>query len=259
MVNRIWAHLFGRGIVPTLDNFGVAGEKPTHPELLDHLAVRFVENDWSVKTLIRTILLSRSYRMSSDYIAENAEVDESNRLFWRMNLRRVEAEVIRDSLFAAGGILDTRRPSGSPFEGVPAALTGKNGITRGAGQVFNRPIRSVYLPVFRSHLPGMFTVFDFAEPSMVNGQRDVTTVATQALFMLNNDFVVKSSKLAADRILKLNLPDETARIRHAYAYTLCRKPKDDELARAKDFLQSTKNWPAFIQALYSTAEFRYIR
>lgn len=259
MVNRIWNHLFGRGIVPTIDNFGVAGEAPTHPELLDHLATRFITDGWSVKKLIRSITLSRAYRMSSDHIAANVKVDEGNKLFWRMNLRRMEAEVIRDSLLAAGGTLELQHPTGSPFEGLSANQLGVKGIRNGANLAFDRPVRSLYLPVFRSQLPGMFTVFDFAEPSMVNGQRDVTTVAPQALFLLNNDFVVEASKLAADRILKMNLSSELARIRYAYAYTLCRKPSEDELNRAGDFLDGEDSWPPFMQALYSTAEFRYIR
>lgn len=259
MVNRIWAHLFGRGIVPTLDNFGVAGEVPTHPGLLDHLAIRFVENGWSVKKTIREIMLSRSYRMSSDHIPANSEVDESNRLFWQMNLRRMEAEAIRDSLLAAGGRLELKRPEGSPF-GNGRLASSKNGITgNGGDQAFSQPIRSVYLPVLRSRLPGMFTVFDFAEPSMVNGQRDVTTVAPQALFLLNNKFAVESAELAAKRILAIKLPDEAAQIRYAYAFTLSRKPEPDELSRAAEFLNSDDDWPAFVQALYSTAEFRYIR
>lgn len=259
MVNRIWAHLFGRGIVPTLDNFGVAGEAPSHPELLDYLAVRFVENDWSIKKMIREVMLSRSYRMSSDHIPANAEADESNQLFWRMNLRRMEAEAIRDSLLAAGGRLKLERPEGSPFGKNGLAGIGKNGITGGGDQAFSQPIRSVYLPVLRSRLPGMFTVFDFAEPSMVNGQRDVTTVAPQALFLLNNSFAVESAKLAAQRIQKIELPDKAARIRYAYAYTLSRNPAPEELSRAMEFLKTNDEWPAFVQALYSTAEFRYIR
>ncbi len=259
MVNRIWDHLFGRGIVPTVDNFGVAGEKPTHPELLDHLTTRFVTDGWSIKKMIRTMMLSRSYRMSSDQITANSEVDESNRLFWRMNLRRMEAEVIRDSLLAAGGTLDTKRPTGSPFEGSKPAQLGKGGPLDQTEKIFQNGVRSIYLPVFRSKISGMFTVFDFAEPSMVNGQRDVTTVAPQALFLMNNNFVVKASTQAAERVQGMNLPDKDARIRYAYAYTLCRKPSEAELSRSKEFLSKGNNWPAFMQALYSTAEFRYIR
>ena len=260
MVNRVWAHLFGRGLVETVDNFGASGAAPTHPELLDHLATRFVADCWSVKSLIRNIMLSRTYRLSTQHIEANAKADEGNKLYWRANLRRLEAEDIRDSLLAAGGMLQSERPAGAPFDNsVGGDLSRGRG---GAGDLFKQPCRSVYLPVFRSKLPGMFTVFDFAEPDQVNGQRDVTTVAPQALFLLNNSFVVDVAKRAAERILKQNLPNEEARVRYAYAYTLCRHPSEAETRRALDYLRSgserEESWAALTQALYSAAEFRYI-
>jgi len=265
MVNRIWAHLLGRGLVETVDNFGASGATPTHPELLDHLATRFMDNGWSVKSMVRTIVMSRTYRMSGQHIEANAIADEDNQLYWRSNLRRLEVEAIRDSLLAAGGLLETTRPTGAPFgSAVGGDLSKinqknrKNGIPDTIGQ----PIRTVYLPVFRSKLPGMFTVFDFAEPDQVNGQRDVTTVAPQALFMLNNPFVVDVSARAADRILEQKLPDDNSRVRFAYAYALCRYPTETETAKALEFLgtgsERRSSWAAFTQALYSAAEFRYI-
>ncbi|MBL9155618.1 MAG: PSD1 domain-containing protein [Verrucomicrobiales bacterium] len=266
MVNRIWAHLMGRGLVETVDNFGASGAAPTHPELLDHLAGRFVDGGWSMKAMIRTIVLSRTYRLGSDQPASHVAADEGNRLYWRANLRRLEAEAIRDSLLAAGGMLAPGRPDGAPFDasvGGDLAKTnpGKRGGAK-AGDPIARPERSVYLPVFRSRLPGMFTVFDFAEPDQVNGQRDVTTVAPQALFLLNNPFVVDVSRRAAERILEQELPDETARVRHAYAYTLCRYPTEAETERALAFLGAEPDretgWTALVQALYSAAEFRYV-
>lgn len=263
MVNRIWAHLMGRGLVETVDNFGVSGAAPTHPELLDHLATQFMSNGWSIKAMIRSIVLSRTYRMSGEHIAANAAIDEGNRLYWHANLRRLEAEAIRDSLLAAGGMLKSERPTGAPFDAFTAvnlAKAGKN--NKRGGDLISEPIRSIYLPVFRSRLPGMFTVFDFAEPSQVNGQRDVTTVAPQALFLLNNPFVVEVSKRAADRILEQNMTDEKIRVRYAYAYTLCRYPSEEETQRALKFLESGSDrrgsWAELTQALYSSAEFRYI-
>jgi mono/diheme cytochrome c family protein len=262
MVNRVWAHLLGRGLVETVDNFGASGAAPTHPELLDHLATQFMDEGWSVKSLIRSIVLSRTYRLSGQHVAANATVDEANSLYWRANLRRLEAEAIRDSLLAAGGMLQTERPAGAPFDSSNAGDLGKGNRKGKAEDSIVRPVRSVYLPVFRSKLPGMFTVFDFAEPDQVNGQRDVTTVPPQALFLLNNPFVVDVAKRAADRILEQNLPDEKTRVRFAYAYSLCRYPTDAETERALTFLNETKdkrsNWAALTQALYSSAEFRYL-
>ncbi|MCY2981431.1 MAG: PSD1 and planctomycete cytochrome C domain-containing protein [Planctomycetota bacterium] len=262
MVNRVWAHLLGRGLVETVDNFGASGAAPTHPELLDHLATQFMDEGWSVKSLVRSIVLSRTYRLSGQPIPANAAVDEANSLYWRANLRRLEAEAIRDSLLAAGGMLQTERPAGAPFDSSDTGDLGKGNRKGKAEDPIVRPVRSVYLPVFRSKLPGMFTVFDFAEPDQVNGQRDVTTVPPQALFLLNNPFVVDVAKRAADRILEQNLPDEKTRVRFAYAYSLCRYPSEAETERALTFLNETKdkrsNWAALTQALYSSAEFRYL-
>jgi hypothetical protein len=265
MVNRVWAHLMGRGIVDTVDNFGASGALPSHPELLDHLSVGFIRTGWSVKKLIRAIVLSRTYRVSGQHIDANALVDQDNQLHWRANLRRLEAEAIRDSLLAAGGILQTERPAGGPLTvSYNVDISKVNNKKRGnAIDPLADPMRSVYLPVFRSHLIGMFTVFDFAEPDQVNGQRDVTTVPPQALFMLNNPFVIDVSKRAAQRIMAQDLEDEETRIRYAYAYTLCRYPTKSETQRALAFLESGEDrlssWSALTQAIYSSAEFRYVR
>ena len=265
MVNRVWSHLMGRGLVDTVDNFGASGGAPTHPELLDHLATRFVASGWSVKSVVRRIVMSRSYRLSAQYLAANVVADEDNHLYWRANLRRLEVEAIRDSLLAAGGLLDRERPEGAPFDlsnMVDISKANKNNRKGIAADAIGQSIRSVYLPVFRSKLPSMFSVFDFAEPDQVNGHRDVTTVAPQALFMLNNSFVVEVAERAADRILEQELPDDRARIRYAYAYALCRYPSESEAQRALDFVHDgadrRANWAAFTQALMSSAEFRYI-
>ncbi|MCB1234306.1 MAG: DUF1549 domain-containing protein, partial [Verrucomicrobiae bacterium] len=265
MANRVWSHLFGRGIVPTVDNFGAMGEAPTHPELLDHLASRFVAGGWSVKGLVRDIVLSHTYRLGSEAVEASVAADEANTLYWRMNLRRLEAETIRDSLLLSAGRLDTDRPEGAPFDQAAAAELGKNAGKRGkASDPVASAVRSVYLPVFRSKLPGMFTVFDFAEPDQVNGHRDVTTVAPQALFMLNNEFVIDCADRAADRLLaRETLKTDADRVVFAYADTLCRKPSAAERENAAAFLSagedSRQTWSAFLQALYSSAEFRYAR
>jgi hypothetical protein len=267
MVNRIWSHLFGRGLVETVDNFGLAGAAPTHPELLDFLATRFVGGGWSVKSMIRLMVLSRTYRLSVAYPADNVAADEDNSLYWRANLRRLEAEGIRDGLLVSSGLLQPGRPDGAPFDRSVGGDLGK--VSKKGGKapsdVILKPIRSVYLPVFRSRLPGMFTVFDFAEPDQVNGQRNVTTVPTQALFFLNNPFVLKTASAHAAQLLDLEDATDADRVQKAYAAVLGRFPSPAEVDRALAFIREgdgedddQEAWAAWIQALYSTAEFRYI-
>ncbi|MCB1277950.1 PSD1 and planctomycete cytochrome C domain-containing protein [Prosthecobacter sp.] len=270
-VNRIWQHLFGRGIVPTVDNFGATGEAPTHPELLDHLAASFTANGWSMKSMIRSLMLSHAYRISSKEIPANMEVDSSNNLFWRMNLRRLEVESIRDAMLAVSGTLNTEHPSTAPMGLDPKLDIGKAKKGGGSGDSFTAPIRSVYLPVLRSRLPGMFTVFDFAEPSQVIGQRDVTTVPPQALFFLNNEFVVNLARKTSERIAALPLANDEARVQHAYRLLFGRDATSDETKRALDYLAGTiqvssgskrgepvDTWTTFVQALMGSAEFRYV-
>jgi hypothetical protein len=264
MTNRVWAHLFGKGLVATVDNFGTTGEAPSHPELLDYLSTEFVKQNWSVKSLIRSIMMSRTYRLSGESIASSEAKDPGNIFLWRSQLRRMEVEVLRDSLLAAGGNLSEERPDGfpAPRSDLNALLNGKGGRT--VTSSYTQALRSIYLPIYRSKIPGMFSAFDFAEPDQVNGRRDITTVATQALFLLNDPFVVTTSQKAAERVLALDTPEDDARIRYAYAYTLCRKPTDTEIQRALEFLETTQGttetkWATFLQALYCSAEFRYIR
>jgi hypothetical protein len=267
MVNRIWSHLFGRGLVETVDNFGFSGAAPSHPELLDFLSSRFVEGGWSIKSMIRLLVLSRTYRLSVAYPQGNVAADEDNALFWRANLRRLEAEAIRDSLLASAGLLRVERPTGAPFDRSVGGDLGKVSKKGGSApaDVILKPIRSVYLPVFRSRLPGMFTVFDFAEPDQVNGQRNVTTVPTQALFFLNNPFVLKTASAYAARLIEDQDSTDANRIQRAYAEVLGRFPTAAEVDRALGFIGEGSGddgvkeaWAAWVQALYSSAEFRYI-
>ena len=177
-VNRAWQHLFGRGIVRTVNNFGKNGERPTHPELLDHLATQFVQNDWSVKRLIRSIVLSRSYQLGSQANAKAEEVDPENRLLWKANHRRLEAEAIRDAILAASGQLDP-----APGDKSVVATIGDGDIGRSiqpARFAVDSVKRSVYLPIVRGAVPEALRVFDFPEPSIISAQRDVTTVPTPA-------------------------------------------------------------------------------
>jgi hypothetical protein len=255
MANRVWHWLIGAGLVRTVDNFGTTGESPSHPELLDHLAVQFVQQGWSVKKLIRTIVLSRTYRLSA--ATGEQQEDPENRLLTHMNRRRLDAESLRDTMLSVGGTLDFEM--GGPT--FPANLK------KDVGFRFQMPRRSVYVPVFRSSLPPLFEVFDFANPSMVTGRRDVSTVAPQALFMMNHAFVRTQARLTAERLL--SKPQLTAnRIDHAYLQILGRHATEAEVSLSQQFLKSVTDttekaqveaWTQMVQSMFSTIEFRYIR
>jgi hypothetical protein len=251
MVNRVWQHLFGTGIVRTVDDFGITGEEPTHPELLDHLTVRFAEGGWSVKKLIRAMMLSRTYRMSS---AGRAQQPDEN-LYWRMRPRRLELEPIRDTLLLAGGSLKFERPA-EPIQVAGFGGKGRQSWTRSLMRE-DAPYRTIYVPVLRSKLTSLHELWDFADPSQIKGQRDVTTVASQALFFMNSEFVSEAARNAAELLLA-EKGDDAKRIERAYLRVLARRPKSEEVAEAKQYLESPKRWAAFVQALFASAEFRYI-
>ena len=262
MVNRVWHHLFGRGLVATVDNFGATGDRPTHPGLLDHLASGFVKDGGSVKRLIRRIMLSRTYQLSSEHHASNYDVDPLNTHLWRMNPRRLEVEALRDAILAISGALELTPPSASPVMRIGGKQVGGK---KGAPDLRSSPHRSVYQPIVRGYVPGMFETFDFADPSQVIGRRDVTTVATQALFMMNNRFVIEQAGRAAERLLSAAAADDAARVDLAYRQALGRRPSDEESKRALDYVKersgSGKNaaWTELYHALFASAEFRYVR
>ena len=256
MANRVWHWLIGEGLVRTVDNFGTTGESPSHPELLDHLAVQFVQQGWSVKKLIRAIALSKTYRLSSAR-GEQPE-DPENRLLAHMNHRRLDAEALRDTMLSVGGTLKLEM-GGATF---PASLKTDVGFQ------FEAPRRSVYVPVFRSSLPELFEVFDFANSSLVTGRRTLSTVAPQALFMMNHPFVRTQAKLAAERLLGDSQPKEEHRIDHAYLRILGRHATVAEIALSQKFLKSVidttekgrgEAWTQMVQSLFSTIDFRYVR
>lgn len=260
MVNRIWRALFGSGIVRTVDNFGTTGETPSHPELLDHLANRFVESCWSVKQIVRAIVLSRTYRQAS--LAQTSDpraaIDPENRLFWRMNRRRLEAECLRDAMLQTSGQL--RLEMGGPqFDPELAADYGFQHVgTR----------RSVYEPVFRNALPEIFEAFDFADPSLVTGRRSTSTVAPQALFLMNHPFVLQQSRVAAQDLLDENALSEVERIERIFWKSLGRPPTTRESDAAISFLTQAglsgdaesklQAWSQLCQSLFGSIDFRYI-
>ncbi|MCB1229108.1 MAG: DUF1553 domain-containing protein [Verrucomicrobiae bacterium] len=263
MANRVWQHLFGRGLVETVDNFGVTGREPTHPELLDHLAIRFIEEDWSVKRLIRTLMLSRTYQLSSDPQDAAYEKDPDNALYWRSSPRRLELEPLRDSLLQVAGRLQLEPPA-------PGVLAGNGSRGRGKtrGEIgFDSPYRSLYLPVIRDFLPDEYGVFDFPDPSSIAGQRHVTTAPPQSLFFMNSRFVEDCARETADRVIESN-SSESERMDFAYRLILGRKPSADEHQDADDLMKHLDTgglddpegyrWSTLIQALFASAEFRYV-
>jgi hypothetical protein len=273
MVNRIWLHLFGQGLVRTVDNFGTTGEAPTHPQLLDHLAKQFMNDGWSVKRAIKRIVMSTSYQQAGTFDEANFAVDPDNKLVWRMSPRRLEGEAIRDAMLATAGVIDRKHPVGSPLMDAPPVdlARGNKFASRFSGPDH---VRSVYLPIVRGSAPASLDVFDLADNSMVTGCRDVTTVAPQALFMMNDSFVLEQSAALAKRICTEKTADE-ARIDRAYSLTVGRMPTDAEKTRALQYLKSfvseapsksrkatttTDNdaWASVCQALFASAEFRYV-
>ena len=222
IVNRVWLHLFGRGLVPTPDNFGAAGQRPSHPELLDTLAVEFMDDGWSIKRLIRRIVLSRAYRLDSAHDPRNFEADPDNALVWRMSKRRLEAEAVRDALLFVSGRLATGA----------AGRVGGGARGRGAGAVHprRRPGRlghaSVGLPAGgpRQVLESL-ALFDFADPSLVTGERATTTGPAQALYFMNGPFVIRQAEALADRVRAVE-GDDARRVDRAYRLALARAPTD---------------------------------
>jgi len=273
MANRIWLQMFGRGIVATVDNFGAMGEKPTHPELLDYLAVRLVDNGWSIKKTIREIALSRAYRMSASHQAKNFKTDPDNRFYWRMNRRRLEVEAIRDAMLAVSGQIDLAPPEQSPVMRYRRGFD----VGRGAGTVpedysVKMRHRSVYVPVLRAFVPPMFDTFDFPEPSETKGRRDVTTVPTQALFLMNSPFVLEQARQAAAKLLAEGPMTAAGRVGRVYREVLGRVASVEEIRLSLEFVKTSgaaelvsgdtesserAAWARLYQALFASAEFRY--
>jgi mono/diheme cytochrome c family protein len=221
MVNRLWQHHFGAGIVRTPSDFGTRGDKPTHPELLDYLARQFMDGGWSLKKMHRSMMLSSTYKQSSGHNPKYFPRDPENLLLWRMNRRRLEFEDLRDSLLAAAGKLD--------------ATVG--GPSVDLWQAPYSPRRAVYGTIERQNLPGIFRTFDFANPDSSSAQRFRTTVPQQALFLMNAQFVVEQAKHVASLPEVLGKADDAAQVRTLYYRLFGRTPSAQELALAQKYLQ----------------------
>jgi len=311
MVNRIWQQMIGQGIVTSTENFGVTGAAPSHPQLLDYLALRFVQSDWSVKTLVGEIARSRVYRMASDFQAEYHQQDPENALLWRANPRRLDAEALRDAMLLVSGELETARPRGSevakagyvrvrdgvlgnPREQIRAQMVSMQNRGRSRGRLggfgAQRPtgmmayrelakritgalnmeeakIRSVYLPIVRDETPRSLEVFDFADANSVIGTREASNTANQALYMLNNPFVIQQSEALAERIRREH-HGTAQRIEAAFVSVYGRLPRADEstasVALLSDLASSGRRdrgvsaWAVFCQSLFASAEFRFL-
>lgn len=242
IVNRVWQHLFGAGIVSTVDNFGVTGDAPSHPELLDHLARRFVRDGWSTKKLVRAIVLTRTYQLSSEAPATHLAIDPANRLVWRHSPRRLDAEEIRDAMLAVSGTLNLIRPEASAAKDFKVMELRNNGpeARRLADFAAASPHRSVYLPLLRGLTPISLRVFDFAEQGMVTGSRETTTVAPQSLYLLNDPFVRRQARTLAERLLQRPELDDTSRIQWAYRLTVGRTATSIEIERGLRYLADYK-------------------
>jgi hypothetical protein len=282
IANRVWHHLMGVGLVSTVDDFGSTGQPPSHPELLDHLATRLTDDAWSIKRLIKHIVLSRVYRQSSAFNRTYFELDPDNRLHWRASKRRLDAEVIRDAMLAASGELDTRRPLGSLVANTigdrPISLIGLD--DRIPHDLDGSVHRSVYLPVIRDRLPDALAMFDFAEPSLVTGARESTNVPVQSLYLMNSDFILARSTALAKSILhEVNSDKKTQDndrlhrnaqfIEIAFQKCFGRVPKSTESKLSNEYLekelQATEKkgddeniLARFCQALFASAEFRNV-
>lgn len=233
-----------------MDNFGTTGEKPSHPELLDYLSAQFIREGWSVKKLIKKIVTSQTYQMASRGGAA-AELDPENRLVGRANRRRLEGECLRDAILAVSGQLKT----GTNGPGWAGNLTADFGYKSSSTR------RSIYEPQFRNAPLEMVELFDMADPSVVTGARNASTVAPQALFLLNHPFILEQSSRAAERVISLR-PDQ--RLEQAYLLALGRPPTQAEKALLQTHLAKLEGkaliagWAEIFQTLFASVDFRYL-
>ena len=260
-VNRVWHHLLGAGIVRSVDNFGNLGERPTHPLLLDQLAVEFIEHDWSTKWLIREIVLSNTYQQSTNHAEEKWQADPENRLLWRMHRKPLPAEAIRDTLLLATGELDFEQGV-APVSDL-GTLVSQNNPNDKQVKLESTNIRTLYQPIIRNELPTMMRVFDFADPDFVTGNRPETTVPTQALWMLNSPFMSKQADKVSQRVIEKQYSTESESLEYLYLITIGRPPTDREIELSTHFLQAggtdTKtNWSDLAHALLASSAFRML-
>ena len=239
MVNRIWQHHFGQGIVVTPSNYGQLGERPSHPRLLDYLAARFIDSGWSIKAMHREIMLSSTYRLSTGHVPDSFEKDAANKLLWRANLiQRLDAEALRDAILSVSGSLDEDA-------GGPAVDFAEDNHRR-----------TVYCTVGRTTTDRTMMLFDFPDPNSTSEKRSVTIGPMQRLYFLNSGFVMKQAKALAERLASEAGDDHAARIRRAYELLYGRPPSMDEIRVGLDYIEATRDpWPKYAQTLLGASEF----
>ena len=273
IVNRVWQWHFGQALVRSVDNFGLLGERPSHPQLLDWLASEFSESPcgYSFKHLHRQLVTSSTYRMSTAHETRAALVDPENRMLWRFHRQRLEVEPLRDALLFVSGRLD-ETPGGTLLPTANRAYVTSTANVNPA--IYSSQRRSIYLPVVRSALFEVFTAFDFADPSTLNGQRDQTTVAPQALFMMNSEFVLTQSRSLAEQLLARSDLDTPGRITRLYELAYSRPPTTTEVTRGTAYLARLRTartlsgaatvdielpvWTSLCRAVLAANEFVYV-
>jgi hypothetical protein len=233
MVNRIWQHHFGKGLVPTPSNFGLSGQPPSHPELLDWLAGRFIDSGWSIKALHRLIVLSQTYRLASASDSINSALDPGNSGYWHFERRRLDAEAIRDAMLAVSGTLDRHRPGRHPFPPLSAWKWTQHDPFK---EVYPSRQRTVYLMTQRLQRHPFLALFDGPDTNVTTDTRSSSTVPLQALYLMNNPFVTEQAKALAARLVHSS-PDLRQRVRQGYELTWGRLPSDEEIEAARHYLE----------------------
>ncbi|NNE92335.1 MAG: DUF1549 domain-containing protein [Verrucomicrobiales bacterium] len=281
IVNRVWHHLFGAGLVRSVDNFGVTGDKATHPELLDFLATKFVTEDgWSLKKLVKRVVTSDTWQLASSgaYSEKASAIDPGNSLYWRANLRRLDVEAFRDSVLQISGELDPNRPeNGSVFSnaflGNEYGKPGTNRVNHDE-EIAGFQHRTVYLPIVRNEIPELLKQFDFADPNAPTGARNARTIPSQALYLMNDEFVETQSTAAANRLLKSGPESDSEKLDLAASWAFAGKFEEEVKRKTSAYLDERRSelvsvgktpeeaaveaWADVFQILFSGIRFRYL-
>ena len=261
MVNRLWQHHFGEGIVRTPSNFGKMGERPSHPELLDWLSARFVSEGWSMKSMHRLMMNSQLYQMASDDNMADVAIDSENRYFWRMPRERMEAEIIRDDILAVAGTLDAKIGGPNILPYIAPDIVQGSSHRVWAGKPDDDPStwrRSLYVFSKRSIRYPLFEAYD--QPNLINtcDRRNRSTIAPQALMMMNNQFIITQAKQFAARLRKEAGDDTAAQVNRAFLLALGRTPSAAEKSEAIEYIKGgPQRLAEFCQAIFSLNEFVY--
>jgi hypothetical protein len=272
IVNRLWHHMFGRGIVASVDNFGLQGDKPTHPELLDYLAAEFCDSDWSIKSMVRRIALTRTYRMSSELNPAAARIDPANTLLHSSRVKRLQGEAIRDAILRISGRLDLKMYGPSVPIHLTAFMDGR-GRPAESGPVDGAGRRSVYVEVRRNFVSPMMLAFDTPTPFNAIGRRNQSNVPAQALILMNDPFVIQQAETWAEALTRRKESIDN-RIDTIYWQALGRPPNESELREAKKFVElqarelkiateaimdSREVWSDFCHVVFNLKEFIFIQ